>query len=165
MRKALVYVALLTILACGVVSAQEAGTKQRSASSRSSDFGLGVIIGEPTGISGKLWLSGGTAIDGAVAWSSEKHADFQIHADYLVHKFNVISVRKGRLPLYYGIGGRLRTWDGDHDNNVGVRFPVGLDYLIAGAPLDIFFELVPILDIAPDTDLEFNGALGIRYWF
>jgi len=67
--------------------------------------GLGVIVGEPTGISGKLWLSGKTAIDGAVAWSFDKNAKLQVHGDFLIHKFDLIIVDKGRLPLYYGIGG------------------------------------------------------------
>jgi len=128
-------------------------------------FGLGVIIGEPTGICGKLWLSETTAIDGAVAWSTDKNAKFQIHGDFLIHKFNVIKVDKGRLPLYYGIGGRIKIRESDHDDNIGVRFPVGLEYLFANIPLDLFVEIVPILDIAPNTDLEFNGAIGIRYFF
>ena len=149
----LVFFGILTILVCGSVSADN-GT-----------FGLGVIIGEPTGISGKLWLSGETAIDGAVAWSVDKHAKFQIHGDFLIHRFDLIKVDKGRLPLYYGIGGRIKIWDNDHDDNVGVRFPIGLEYLFANVPLDLFLEVVPILDLAPETDLEFNGAMGIRYFF
>ena len=124
-----------------------------------------MIIGEPTGISGKLWLSGNTAIDGAVAWSFDKNAKFQVHGDFLIHKFDLINVDKGRLPLYYGIGGRIKMWENDHDDNVGVRFPIGLEYLFANTSLDLFLEIVPILDIAPDTDLEFNGAIGIRYFF
>lgn len=153
MRKVVVLFGVLLVLGSSTVCADN-GT-----------FGLGVIVGEPTGISGKLWLSGKTAIDGAVAWSFEKDARFQLHGDFLVHKFDLIKVDKGRMPLYYGIGGRIKMWENDRDDNVGVRFPVGLEYLIADTPLDIFIEVVPILDLAPDTDLEFNAAIGIRYFF
>jgi hypothetical protein len=31
----------------------------------SNDFGLGIILGEPTGLSGKLWISGRSAVDAA----------------------------------------------------------------------------------------------------
>jgi hypothetical protein len=31
-------------------------------------FGVGIILGEPTGLSGKYWLTEKTAVDAAVAW-------------------------------------------------------------------------------------------------
>lgn len=128
-------------------------------------FGLGVIAGEPTGPCFKLWTSQRTAIDGAVAWSFAKNAGIHLHADYLFHVYDLIDVETGQLLLYYGIGGRIRFADGDRDDNIGVRIPVGLAYLVENVPLDVFFEIVPILDLAPDTDLDFNAALGVRYFF
>jgi hypothetical protein len=47
----------VALLICGTAQAQDSG------------FGLGIIIGEPTGISAKQWTGSRTAIDGAVAWS------------------------------------------------------------------------------------------------
>jgi len=41
----------------------------------------------------------------------------------------------------------------------------GINYLFEGVPLDIFLELVPILDLAPEMGFDFNGAIGIRYFF
>jgi hypothetical protein len=130
----------------------------------SHNFGLGIILGEPTGISGKLWISGRSAVDGAVAWSTDTNASMHLHADYLVHSFSLIKVDKGRLPFYYGIGGRIKFYD-HHDDFIGVRVPFGLAYIFETAPVDIFFELVPILDLAPDTDFDFNAAIGVRYFF
>lgn len=128
------------------------------------NFGLGVILGEPTGISGKLWISGKSAVDGAAAWSLGNNEALHLHADYLLHNFTLIEVDKGRLPFYYGIGGRIRFAD-NGDDYIGVRVPLGLAYLFEGAPLDIFLEVVPILDLAPDTDFDLNAAIGIRYFF
>ena len=45
-----------------------AGLWVQAAVAREHPFGLGVITGEPSGISGKLWLSEKTAVDGAMAW-------------------------------------------------------------------------------------------------
>jgi len=147
-------VGLAMILFSGIASAAGKG-----------DFGLGIILGEPTGISGKLWTSGKSAIDGAVAWSTDRNASLHLHADYLVHNFPLITVEKGRLPLYYGIGGRIKFAENDKDDFIGVRIPVGIEYLFETAPVDIFFEIVPILDLAPDTDFDLNAAIGARYFF
>jgi len=125
-------------------------------------FGLGLMLGEPTGFSGKYWLSPQSAIDGGFAWSVYKHGYLQIHTDYLWHNYSIISVIKGTLPIYYGVGGRLIF---AHDNIAGIRGVAGLDYLFDGTPLDIFLELVPILDLAPEMDFDFNAAIGIRYYF
>jgi hypothetical protein len=127
-----------------------------------SGFGLGLMVGEPTGVSVKYWMSPWSAIDGAFAWSLDKNGKIQVHADYLWHNYEIISVIKGKLPIYYGIGGRLLF---AKDNIAGIRGVVGLDYLFASSPLDIFLELVPILDLAPKVDFDFNGAIGIRYYF
>lgn len=128
------------------------------------DFGLGIIVGEPTGIGGKLYLSKRNAIDGAVAWSLEHDNDLHIHGDYLYHDYTLIEVDSGELPVYFGIGGRIRLREND-DDRVGIRFPVGLDYIFSNAPFDIFLEIVPIMDLAPDTDFDLNGALGARFFF
>jgi len=132
---------------------------------RKDRLGLGVIVGEPTGPSFKVWTGNNTAIDGALAWSLDQNNDLHMHADYLIHDFSVAKVDKGRLPLYYGIGGRILFHDGNQDDEVGVRIPVGLAYLFANSPLECFFEVVPIVNLVPDTELDFNGGVGIRYFF
>ncbi|MFQ5608329.1 MAG: hypothetical protein ACE5GA_10310 [Candidatus Zixiibacteriota bacterium] len=82
--------------------------------------------------------------------------------DYLVHDFKSLSVKRGSLPLYYGIGGRIRF---ENDTRIGVRAPVGVAYLFANSPLDLFAEIAPVLDLAPSTVIKFNAAIGIRYFF
>ena len=62
---------------------------------------------------------------------------------------------------YYGLGGRVKTEK--KETRAGVRFPVGLDYLIPDTELDVFFELVPVMDVTPETKFNMNAALGLRY--
>ena len=133
-----------------------------TAKARDNDFGLGIILGEPTGICLKYWVGSNSAIDGAVAWSFGNNDSLHLHADYLFHKFNLFKIEKGKLPLYYGIGIRVRA---EGEARVGIRIPVGLNYIFEKAPLDIFIELAPLLDIIPDIDFRFNGAVGVRYYF
>ena len=133
-----------------------------TASGQSSGFGAGIMLGEPTGISLKNWISKTNAWDAGIAWGFGKHGAFHLHGDYLWHKYGLIDVDKGTLPLYYGVGVRFLFAD---DTHVGIRGVVGLDYLFDGLPLDVFLELVPIFDIVPGTGFSFNGALGVRYFF
>ena len=132
-----------------------------SAFSQDRGLGLGVILGEPTGLSAKMWTSTNTAIDGAAAWSLAGDGYLHLHADFLLHSY-AIDVDEGELPLYFGIGGRVLISD---NPAIGIRVPFGMAYQFEDAPVDIFLEVAPILDLLPATDFNFNSGLGIRYFF
>jgi hypothetical protein len=140
-------------------------TVSPSASQPPGDFGMGIMLGEPTGFSGKLWLSSRSAVDGGIAWSFDGPDDgMQIHSDYLRHDFQLIHADEGAFGLYYGIGGRLEV--NEHaDDKLGLRIPIGLNYLFEGAPMDLFVEFAPIMNVTPDTDFEPSAAIGARYFF
>ena len=127
-------------------------------------IGLGVIVGDPTGVTVKGWLSERSAIDAGFGWSFNHRDSPHLYADYLWHLFDVIRVDRGKLPLYFGVGGRI-LWERDRDNRAGIRAPVGIAYLCEGKPIEIFGEVVPILDVSPDTEFELSGGIGIRYYF
>jgi len=133
-----------------------------AANAQSKGIGLGMIVGEPTGISFKYWTGSTTAFDAALAWSFIDEGAFHIHGDYIFHNFTLITIPEGKLPFYYGIGARLKT---SHDSRLGVRVPLGLAYLFQTVPVDIFLEIVPILDFTPKTDFSINAAIGARYFF
>ena len=131
---------------------------------------LGVILGEPTGLSAKYWLSPNTAFDLGAAWSFGDDGHFHLHGDYLYHNFDIFKVDSGSLPLYFGIGGRVRFDEdnNEHDNDgtrVGLRLVLGLEYIVEQYPMSVFFEIAPIVDLAPETEGSMNGGLGIRYVF
>ena len=156
---------LFFIILAGSLGAQDNVAVRQRTTTQNNDLGLGVIIGEPTGPCFKYWLGSKSAIDGAVAWSFDRHGSLHIHADYLLHYFSFIDVDKGRFPFYYGLGGRIKFGHNDDDDRLGVRIPIGLEYLFEGAPPGIFIELVPILDLVPETEIEYNAAIGVRYYF
>lgn len=153
MKKIILFAAFIVILASISTFAQ-------------SKFGLGIIVGEPTGISGKLFVSKDNAIDGAIAWSFHEYGSMHIHGDYLFHFYDVFT---NEVPLYVGVGGRIKFQNtneekGD-DTKFGARIPVGIAYMPPKAPIDVFVEIVPMLDLTPSTEFTFNAAVGIRYWF
>lgn len=119
---------------------------------------LGVVLGEPTGVSIQVWQSGRTSIDGALAWSLGRNDKIHIHADYLKH--DQLSVDRGSLTFFYGIGARAILAD---DARFGARIPVGLHYIIPDSRITLFFEVAPIFDLMPATDFDVNGGIGVRY--
>jgi hypothetical protein len=133
-----------------------------AARAQANGFGLGVILGEPTGFSFKGWTGPTTAIDAALAWSFVDETTFHVHIDYLWH--NETITKKPSMPVYYGFGGRIKT-GGHSDDRIGLRIVGGLAYYIPDTPVDLFVEIAPILDFAPSTDFSINGGLGARYFF
>jgi len=131
-------------------------------SAQERKYGLGVILGEPTGISGKLWKSENIAVDGAIAWSFEEENSIHFQGDYLFYNFSYFKVKEGKLPVYYGIGGRIKVKE---RSRMGVRFPFGLNYIFEKQPLEVFYEIAPILDLVPSTKFGLNSAVGVRYFF
>ena len=129
------------------------------AQDRYSNTELGIILGEPTGISLKAWQSNSTAFDAGIAWSFGDNGSLHLHGDYLWHEW--LDVDSGSLALYYGIGARVQLAD---DPRLGARIPFGLQYNIPDTRLSAFFEVAPLLDLAPETSFDVNGGLGLRFF-
>lgn len=126
------------------------------------NVGIGVMFGEPTGLSVKMWTGSRSALNIGAAWSlAGRNEAIHLHADYLFHNW-FGDVNRGQLGFYYGIGARA-IFAGDP--TFGVRIPLGLNYVFENIPFDLFVEAVPILDLSPETKLAGNGAFGIRYYF
>ena len=130
-------------------------------SAQNKGLGAGIIIGEPTGLSAKLWTSSNTAIDAAAAWSFREAGYLHLHADFLMHSF-AIDVPEGELPLYFGLGARVLVGT---DAAIGIRIPLGIAYHFSDVPIEIFMEIAPILNLLPATEFDMNGAIGARYYF
>lgn len=127
-------------------------------------FGLGIMLGEPTGVNGKYFIDKYNALDAAFGWSPFGDNDFHIHADYLYHIYSLTDSGMGEAPVYFGLGARA-VFRNDKDNQAGFRFPVGVDHLFTSVPFDVFVEIVPILNVAPDTDFDLEGVVGARFFF
>lgn len=159
----------LAIACCLIVTATGALAQ------RAGDNGLGIIIGDPTGVSFKHWMDATRAWDAAAAWDLEDDETLHLHADYLWHDFSLNAVKDNRnFGWYYGVGarfvahddnGRGRGNNDDDDDTFGVRVPFGFDYFFPGKPLEAFLEVAPALELIPETDLDFDIGLGIRFYF
>ena len=147
--KKLVLIAVVALFSLGVFA-------------QNSGLGLGLIFGEPTGLSAKMWTSEKTAFDAAVAWSFAKNGWLHVHADFLIHNYDLISVSNGTLPVYFGLGAYVGL---SSDLSIGARVPFGLAYQFEGAPVEVFAELVPGLSLLPGIGIYVGGGIGVRYFF
>lgn len=129
-----------------------------------NQWGVGVIAGEPTGLSVKKWLSEDRALDAAVAWSFEGNSSLHLHATYLFHDFELIQVERGAMPLYIGVGMRYKERSGRSDR-LGVRTPVGVAYHFADNPIEVFAEVAPIFDFISGSRVVISGSIGFRFYF
>ena len=144
-----------------------------------ADVGAGVMLGDPSGLSGKLWLDGRRAIDAGLAYSLNDY--LLVQGDYLLH-FGDMSgtLRSGEAFVretrpYAGIGAALYLSTIDTGlNRVGfrksgyaaglaVRIPFGFEW--RRAPIGVFVELAPGIGILPSTFTLLNGSVGVRYYF
>lgn len=130
--------------------------------SQNKSFGVGIILGEPTGLSGKYWTSGINAIDFGLGYSFEKNSNFHLHGNYLFHIDGVTKTSE-RISVYYGPGIRLKLRD-ENKSRLGVRGVLGGFWIPRGSSIDIFVEIAPVMDLIPSTNFNIDGGIGIRYF-
>ncbi len=128
-----------------------------------SGFGLGFILGAPTGISAKQWLGHSQACAAAAAWStSGDEESFYLHGDYLFQRPNGIAINATFLDWHYGVGLSMQF---SKNTRVGLRLPIGLDYSLSSMPIEFFAEVVPVVLLTPDTGFDIDGGIGVRIFF
>lgn len=131
-----------------------------SAASPDKGRGIGILIGEPTGLSAKMWTSSSTAFDGGLAWSFGKNGRLHFHADYLWHNFNMIHHKQ--FSLYFGTGAEINLGSLPA---IGLRGVAGIVYFFKDIPLDAFFEIVPVFTLLPGTGMSGGAGIGLRWFF
>ncbi len=154
--------------------------------SANKTFGLGLELGQPTGLTGKYFLSDSNALDFGFGYiyHSYWYGDDGIHVylDYLWHPASLVSARPFELPFFIGVGGRF--WDFDYcrgprdcgygGSAFGVRIPLGVALDFNEVPLDIALNIVPTIDFVRGdyydryhdrTHFGIDVSIAIRYWF
>jgi len=145
-------------------------------------LGLGIILGEPTGFTGKTWQGQGSkrAIDFGLAYSFGSFV--LVYGDYLFHfpgAFKGSSRERflAELSPYVGVGGVLliatggpkadRKYFAASTSSIGLSFriPLGVEWLPADPPLGVFVEVVPGVGFVPRTFALLQAGIGIRYYF
>jgi hypothetical protein len=158
----------LTLMALGAL-----GLVTLSFNAHAETTGLGIILGEPTGLTAKHRLSATRAVQAGLAWSFDNYT--MLYGDYLFHFPGALGSRDKfvtRLSPYLGIGGTMLFGSNVRPKTsskasfgLGVRFPIGLEWSPSDPPLGVFLELAPGLGLVPGTFGFLQGGVGVRYYF
>lgn len=135
-----------------------------------ADVGLGVFVGEPTGIDLKLGLSSRSGLDLLIGWDTyHDNHDHYGHLTYLITPF--VGVGDAILvPLRLGIGGAIYD-DGDFNRgtNVAVRLPAQIGLRFRRTPIEIYGEVALKITFIDENDnndtVDLDGGMGIRFYF
>jgi hypothetical protein len=130
--------------------------------SQGRGIGLGLTLGEPTGISFKGWVTGTGAIQIGLGYPSLSYSHgTALSAEYLWHS-HVFRSRE-YFPLSYGIGGIFGVSGGT--NIMGARGVIGIAWWPHHSSLDVFLQVVPTMYFKPVSDFEFDFGFGVRFFF
>ncbi|MCB9744687.1 MAG: hypothetical protein H6741_26880 [Alphaproteobacteria bacterium] len=134
-----------------------------------SSFGIGIIAGEPTGLSLAFGLNSRNTVQSHLSWSLANDRA-RVSVDYLftITEFAAPDV-SATFPFYVGLGGVVgaddrRFWD-EASPVLGARVPIGIAMHPNSVPIDVFAELAPVLYLLPGTDFGMEGGIGARFWF
>jgi hypothetical protein len=163
------------LVSCAVLVTLLAVPLSASAQEEKGLLGIGLIVGEPSGVSAKYYLSNDRAIDGAIG-AGLIDTGFHAHVDYLFHPWILESQDSFVMPLYLGPGFRFLVADSgrgaDAVYHTGLRAAIGILFDFRNVPIDVFVEAAPILEwkfSSNDDDSGFginiNAAAGVRYYF
>jgi hypothetical protein len=126
-------------------------------------FGLGIQVGNPTGITGKHHFRGRPVfIDWAFGFSLFEGRGLNTHLDFLWQP-RLMTFDRARMDLYFGVGPQL--WAQNDNVNLGVRAPLGVDFILDRVPIDVFVEVAAGLWIVEGADFNVDAAAGFRWWF
>lgn len=139
------------------------------------DFGFGIMLGDPLAITGKLWVNKENAIDAYIGGSY--FGALRIGADYLWH-FDAFQSKI--VLLYAGAGATIGFGRGreiwykykkgyfyyreEGESGIGVRAIMGLNIIPRRTPIEIFFEVGPMVGIIPSVGVGMDASIGIRFY-
>lgn len=130
-------------------------------------FGAGIVLGEPTGITVKGYLTEQVALDLIASWSFVDDAVTLI-GDVTCDILDTGSSNAFSAPFYAGAGAKVgfdRKGKNDGRTIVGIRVPVGVALQFARHPVELFFEVGPGIELAPATEVDVTGGAGVRFYF
>lgn len=168
MKKIIFLIGLMFIICVSGISfakGSEYGPKHKR-------FGAGIVVGEPTGITLKGYPGKYLAVDAIVSWSFVDHA-FTIIGDVTYDFFDIpIHTAVATFPFYAGAGAKVGIHsDREHDHvhehrtRVGIRVPVGVAAQWTQYPVEVYLEVAPGIELAPETEFDISGGLGARFYF
>jgi hypothetical protein len=143
---------LLAALITGSVGSQEA-----SGQVPGRNVGIGGQIGDPSGITLKVYERPGFAYDFLAAWAFDHFFFFNAHGVF------ESPIRDSPLRYYLGPGGLIGVREG-RNNQLVLGFSGNFGINFYAERFEVFLQVTPRLHLVPGTDGEIGGGVGLRYY-
>lgn len=140
-------------------------------------WGLGAVIGAPTGLSANYFLSESRTVHTTLAYDFSGDNDLQLASHY-TWRMNNLNFEKINFGWFYGVGARLAFKDHNHhkhhnhdhddhhgDVDFGPSGTIGLFHEFTEVPLEVFLKGNLIVNVISDTDVDADVMLGLHYNF
>lgn len=126
------------------------------------DVGIGGQIGNPSGVTLKVYRERFPSYDFLAAWDLDDFFFLNAHLLYEEHLGNSQNVH-----FFFGPGGFLgvndRPADREDDAVIGLSGRVGLNVIVER--FEIYGQVTPRISVVPDTEGNVGGGVGIRFYF
>jgi hypothetical protein len=132
-------------------------------------LGIGLVVGEPTGIAAKLYIKDDQAIQGAIG-PAFIGGGIALHGEFVLHPWILQDRDSFVLPVYLGPGVRFVDYyggrSGDSHFAAGALGVVGMLFDFKEVPLDVFVEIGggAEYDFTDGWGPVLNVGAGVRYY-
>ena len=157
-----------------VATAKSAEEGVPGAGANDKVFGAGVILGEPTGGTLKVFFNQLVALQFSTGILFFNRDSFLAVIDIVWHPSIIHESHVGILIWYLGVGpgfGIMVPWHKNRNNDwepdfaFWVRVPGGVSYLFEKVPVEVFLEISPASRFYPFWDFDFFASTGARWYF
>ena len=172
------------VLAVAMVAMGLTALTARPASA-ANDLSLGLVLGDPSGITLRGGIGGPSAIQAALGFGFFPGDAVTLTVDWTYDAWDFLRGNStAAMYLYFGVGAKGMWFTGrhfayvrddkksfdDHSHfGIGARALAGIRVAFRNAPFDLFFELAPLslVVVVPDPGIYYDadGAIGFRYRF
>ena len=124
------------------------------------EIGIGVQVGQPTGLTLKLYNEP-ASLDFLAAWDWDKFFFLNVHSVFDAH----LNDRR-TFHFFYGPGAFIGIRDRDplkDDIALGLSGTFGLDVMVG--KLEFFIQATPRLELVKSTEFDMGGGGGFRVYF
>ncbi len=154
-RKTALFAILLLFFVLSIATPAASAQSTRS----QGQFGVGVQIGNPTGLTTKYYARKQAALVLLGSWNLDK---FLLFSSHIVYEHTIPD-----SPLLFFIGPGFFLGNRDEkskrDIEVGATSTFGLNFFVEH--FEVFLQVTPDLEIWPQRKAFIGGTVGIRYFF
>lgn len=141
-------------------------TIQLAGKSADGPIGIGIFLGQPTGVTFEMDLSSSSWVDFKAAWNlagPKGGYSILLQGNYEYAFPGMFAIEKELFTPFVGGGAVVDI----NDTNVifGVRVPAGVAYRFRNIPLELFLEAGLDVYLFPTFSLGGSGGLGARLRF